>query len=791
MSRNWSLSLGRAQVLLLIVSVAVLLVPVSVSFSASSGSPAAAHTVASQAAPAAGAPTVASDKSYYAQLSADLLKAGDGSQIAALGELPLSVVQNFVSVNLDPSSSQAQVFAADSAAYASTSHPACFIVCLPNFNWGGFLHALFAVGAGCATGALVGAIVGFAAAGIGALPGAGVGCVAGAAAGAIGYIIGASSSHASGDTLEIAQELDAAVHNNLVLINNQAIAIGALLPATSYFWYRLADVAAQGQIGNSTWNAEQDLNQSTIVNQLATATGALTAEANDALLIWQQALAANGIAVQVNGVDFPGNVPLISMSVANEAVFGTVYNFTNSNFAIPNADHVVDGAMGLPATFLGSTNITKGSNSLNISYFSPIGPGPFHVDVAAASQESGNFVDNAGEIIQWNIIAPESVPYCPQGSCSYAFSLKDVTSGFIPTDQETGGPLYPPTDYLANFSQVWNSIAGIEANAVVSGQTYWSYLRSIGYTNPEGIPAKFTIIPPAEVMPPELCIDNNPIYNDSKTLNGTDIQTCDNLNFTELNSLYMAWLASLARFFNSTNYQNGPSPCSSGGCVDWGNLNDYNVGSVYIPGKPPGNHTFTTEQFGNVATWNVTRTQLIFFPQLLPVTIPTDKVWEVPSNAPMQVYAPALGELFSLTGNGTQVKNPGGSPSVRELTTTAGDAVYLTSCQLDGISTSNCTQGVYNVNITVQSLTCSANSSQCPTPPPPSGGLIFSLGGLACSLLSAFGLPCTGVFAAAAAALVLIVVIAIVAIALYVVYRLATYRRGGGGTLYVTGGGGR
>ncbi len=791
MSRDRGLSLGKAQLLLLIVSVAVLLVPVSLSFSASSGPHPAAHVGTPQAAPAAGAPTVASDKSYYAQLSADLLKAGDGSQVAALGELPLSVVQNFVSVNLDPSSSQAQVFAADSAAYASTSHPACFIVCLPNFNWGGFLHALFAVGAGCATGALVGAIVGAAAAGIGALPGAGVGCVAGAAAGAIGYTIGASYSHTSGDTLEIAQELDAALHNNLVLINNQAIAIGALLPATSYFWYRLADVAAQGQIGNSSWNAEQDLNQSTIVNQLATATGALTAEANDAILIWEEALAANGITVTVNDVPAPTNLPFVSMSVANEAVFGTVYNFSEAEGAyVTPADHSVGGMPGLQAAYIGSENKTVTPSgqidSLNVTYFSPTGPGPFHVDNAASNRETGTAAADLG----WDIVAPETVPYCPQGSCTYALGSSTFMDVPAPVDPETSFTEWAP-NYLGNFTLVWSSIAAIEANAVVSGQTYWSYLRSLGYTNPEGIPAQFTVVPPAEVMPPELCINNNPIYNDSKTLNGTDVQTCDNLNFTELNSLYMAWLASLARFFNSTNYQNGPSPCSSGGCVDWGNLNDYNVGSVYIPGKPPGNHTYASELFGNVATWNITRTQLIFFPQLLPVTIPTDKVWEVPSNAPMQVYAPALGELFSLTGNGTQVKSPGGNPSVRELTTTAGDAVYLTSCQLDGISTSNCTQGVYNVNITVQSLTCSADSSQCPTPPPPSGGLIFSLGGLACSLLSAFGLPCTGVFAAVAAALVLIVVIAIVAIALYVVYRLATYRRGGGGTLYVTGGGGQ
>ena len=156
-------------------------------------------------------------------------------------------------------------------------------------------------------------------------------------------------------------------------------------------------------------------------------------------------------------------------------------------------------------------------------------------------------------------------------------------NGWEVSDSYTGGRIGddPPyyLDLLPNVTGVFNDIAGIEVNAIASGQVYWNYLRALGYTNPAQIPAKFRILPPAETMPPTMCIDNVSIYGGTG-YNGA----CLNLNYTELNSLYLAWLASLAHFFNSTTYQKGPSPCSSAGnCTSWGNLNEYGRGSVYVP----------------------------------------------------------------------------------------------------------------------------------------------------------------------------------------------------------------
>jgi hypothetical protein len=683
--------------------------------------------------------------------------------VSALGQLPLSTVRTFLSVNADPSATEDQVLSADLSAYATSSGLQLA------FNWGSLLAA--AVG-GCVGGAIIGGLIGAAAGGIGALPGAGIGCVAGAAAGALGDTIGQlwSTIPINKEALQVG---DAEAGNNLRLVNGQAQAIEALLPATSYFWYRLADVAAMQQIGNSTWNASLDLEQSTLLPQLGTATTALISEANDVFGQWQNLLSANGQILSAPAGTVPTGVAVITVNT------GSAWVFNGSTIAWQYACNAVGCAAcpsGSPAAFTyGAGDARVSSTPSSCATRGSASAGYWATYPVSGSGVLSSWTPNSPGTAEFNTVGWTSgVPFCLTGTCTYTTQFQ--VSGWEVTDSYTGGTIgdNPPYyfDLLPNVTGVFDDIAGIEVNAIGSGQVYWNYLRTLGYTDPAQIPAKFQILPPAETMPPTMCIDNVSIYGGTG-YNGA----CLNLNYTELNSLYLAWLASLAHFFNSTTYQKGPSPCSSAGnCTSWGNLNEYGRGSVYIPGAVSS--TGHAEILGNVSTWNVSDSELLFFPEIVPESIPVGQVWEVPSNGPLEVYVVQAGELLSLTGNGTAVAQiAGGSRLIPAANSTAGDALYLQSCTYNGANASACDVSPYTVNVTIVQLLCSLNSTACPSPPSSGGGL--TLGGIGCDFLSLFGLPCTGIFATIGEILLLVVAIVVVGLILYILYRVAS--AGGGG----------
>jgi hypothetical protein len=727
-----------------------------------SASPRAAMTVGPPSETIGSGPTVASDPAFFDPLAVVLRANADGGMVPTLAKLPLSTVHTFLSVNADPSATEFQVLSADLSAYATSSGLQLA------FNWGSLLAA--AVG-GCVGGAIIGGLIGAAAGGIGALPGAGIGCVAGAAAGALGETIGQlwSTIPINKEALQVG---DAEAGNNLRLVNGQAQAIEALLPATSYFWYRLADVAAMQQIGNSTWNASLDLEQSTMIPQLGTATTALIAEANDVFVQWQELLSANGETLSAPAGTVPTGVAVITVNT------GSAWVFNGSTIAWQYACNSVGCAAcpsGSPATFTyGAGDARVSSTPSSCATRGSSSAGYWATYPVSGSGVLSSWTPNSPGTAEFNTVGWTSgVPFCLTGTCTYTTQFQ--VNGWEVSDSYTGGTIGddPPyyLDLLPNVTGVFNDIAGIEVNAIASGQVYWNYLHALGYTNPAQIPAKFQILPPAETMPPTMCIDNVSIYGGTG-YNGA----CLNLNYTELNSLYLAWMASLAHFFNSTTYQDGPSPCSSAGnCTSWGNLNEYGRGSVYVPGATSS--TGLTEVFGNVSTWNVTDSQLLFFPEIVPESIPVGQVWEVPSNGPLEVYVVQAGELLSLTGNGTAVAQvAGNSRLVPAANSTAGDALYLQSCDDNGTSASACDVSPYTVNITLVQLLCSLNSSTCPSPPSSGGGL--TLGGIGCDFLSLFGLPCTGIFATIGEILLLVVAIVVVGLILYVLYRVASAGRG-------------
>ena len=708
-----------------------------------------------------GRPTVASNPSYYAELSNDLAAYGAASEIPALGELPLAVVQEFLNANLAPGSTGAQIVDADLTAYSASSGLQVA------FNWGTLLGS--ALG-GCAGGALVGGLIGAAAAGVGALPGAAIGCAAGAVAGALGsYITQEYDKQTNKESYSVA---DAAAANEMRLVNQEAQAVSALLPATEYFWYRLADIAAMNQIGNSTFNATLDLEQSTLLVQLGSVSSSIIAEMNQVESVYEQFAAANGNDLawenQGGGYSMQANGEVAYVGMTADV---PLYVFAGSQWDAYSSSPYTDGVCGAGTTF-GPYTVSAGNPGVTLTqcsgyHIGTTGYNEFQIVGAATGNgviESTNSTDTP-----W---VDSAVPFCSSTPCS-TYSVDSSWAALYDT-VTSATPLSSVS--ISSVNTVLNQIPGIEANAVVSAQTYYQYLRDLGYTNPADIPAKFQILPPYEAMPSDLCLDNASVFG-GLTYSGA----CVNLNFTEFNSLYLAWLASLAEFFNSTTYQNGPSPCSPAStCTTWGNLNEYGEGSIYIPDAAPGNSTYGSEVFGNPATWNVTDKQLLFFPEVVPESIPVGETWEVPSNGELQVYVVQEGYLLSLVGNGTPVATVAGTSDLMPATSTAGDAIYLTGCTYDGTAATACNVEPYSVNVTVTQLLCSYNSSACPTPPAGGGG-VFSLSGALCGLIGFFGLPCTGAAGLITGAVLLILIVAVVAVALYVVYRAASGKRGGSG----------
>lgn len=707
-------------------------------------------------------PSVASDPAYYAQLSHALESNGDGGQVAELGRLPLFIVQQFLRVNEEPSSSIAQVQAADSAAESVSARFSL------EFNWG---ELLVNAAIGCAGGALLGGVIGAAAAGIGALLGAGAGCIVGAAAAAANSEIDQAfySIHAASTNSLAFQEADVAAADEMRLVNSFGTAISALLPATSYFWYRLADIAAQGQIGNSTYNATTDLLQSTILPQLGTVSTYLLAEANQVIDVYAQFLSANGHQLEFEGGQFDGSVQTSLSSAAMMVGIdtnATLYMPAGTLIGLVNGT----GNCGVP-TWVAPTSVLGNPDVVNTGCAPPnLGPASY---TSAVTQKTAIATVNALGVSGTGYPSTQSlpwayggVPFCTSAPChGYTVDWPMIVGIFDPVTECSGcgagtgtpdGLFAISHQQLQNVTNVINDVAALEYNAVENGKTYWSYLRSIGFTNPNSIPARFQILPPAVAMPPTLCLNNVSITGTS-----TYAGTCVNMNLTEFESYYLSWLSSIARFFSSQTYQDSSSPCALN-CTPWGNLNVDMVGDVYLPGA--ASSTGGVEKFGNVSTWNVTDSGLIVFPEIHSVTIPIGQPWEVPQDAPIEVFVEETGELLTLTGNGTNVSAQG---RWTVLTTSSGDSVYLDSCVIDGTATTQCTAAPYTVNVTVADLSCGVNSSTCPTPPMVSGGFSIpnpfaALGALLCGVVGFFagtGSGCTSFESAIVGDIVLLVVI--------------------------------
>ena len=248
-------------------------------------------------------------------------------------------------------------------------------------------------------------------------------------------------------------------------------------------------------------------------------------------------------------------------------------------------------------------------------------------------------------------------------------------------------------------------LSKIAVNAENSAQTYWSFLRNLGYTNPNQIPSNCVIPTPADAIPP-----------------GANIS---GLTVNETLQLYLAWLNSLAVFYNtpynSSTYCGGHpqwDPSKSA----WGNPNINLTGFIYIPGKKVATNlslvSTTAEQFGSRKSWTFngstptwgsatgggnSSVPIYFtaFPEAGPVHIPIGKAWEIPANDPMVVIPQGYGMYLTLRGNGTNIT------LAHALTSTPGSALYVTSCTVGGVPQGpNCTLEYQTITEVLPNITC-------------------------------------------------------------------------------------
>ncbi len=352
----------------------------------------------------------------------------------------------------------------------------------------------------------------------------------------------------------------------------------------------------------------------------------------------------------------------------------------------------------------------------------------------------------------------------------------------------TPGPPY------ANL-EVW--LTTIEWQAAENAEAYWAFLRAAGFDSAQSIPADCLIPAPYLVLPSSI--------NEA------------NLNVSEWESLYLSTLEGMGHFYNVT--LSGTAFCGTqavqqwswGGSV-WGNLYVNATGFVYLNnGTSPVDYNgkaLPTEELGNRSTWAIGDTnygdkwyngseQLILMPTISTVSIPVGVRYEVPADNPIQIYAVQTGLDLWLTGNGsangsipTAISQGGLSAAAEPLgTLTAGDAIYLTSCQVGGTASGNCSVTVQTVNVTLVNITCPGPCQQSQQNGGTFGGLPnpFSwLAGLFSSLLG--GGPLGAFFGSLLAG---IVILAVILGLVYVVYRVATKKKGRGAagqTVVVEGG---
>lgn len=694
-------------------------------------------------------------------------------------------------------------------------------VCVP-FNLPPWQDGVGAVAGGCVAGLAAGAVVIVAESPtiIGPPIIAGVACAAGAAFGYAGVTAGYNIAKAG--LPKNAAQYDLWADTLQTGFWNAANLTGALAATlqSAYNWsaiafQRMADHAALFQLANVSYDPGLDEAQSGIASMLGTV---LTTWDKQSAI--EQAADLNAFETQgqpggLYASDYPGvslgggtdaaqSNTLFTVKYYGPTIGGSALSF---NAWIPADDNLTFECTGEEVTFQSMTghdayfyNFTTGFANVTFGHTD----GVWNVTAGGTCQITipyglrlvyGSNLNAAGGSVRFSLegnVGSNAVPVCGSkvNSAEYQYGSGDTTQifAFSPGGGTCGSSsavtpaavLYP---YGVGTTQGLEKYYGnTEYQAALNGEAYWSFLKSLGYNSPNQIPADCLVPAPYTALPAS--------YS-SQTANMSE---------TQLEAYYLGVLQAEGRFYNSS--LSGTQFCGTGatkqfqiGSSNFGNLFVNATGSVYLnngTGPVNGNGTaLPSQKYGNISTWTVHNSQLFLMPELGSIGIPVGKVWNVPVNDPVQVFATTTGQLLTLYGNGTCVdtksipcasvqwgtSGPARSPNAsyscsvpgNSCYDTPGASIYLTACSVGGTPSSTCSVQVQTVNETLANYSCGASCTPYVSQPS-SGGFSFGnpLSGLTNWLASLFG---GGALAQALAGFVtVLLVLAAIGIAVYAVF---------------------
>jgi hypothetical protein len=381
------------------------------------------------------------------------------------------------------------------------------------------------------------------------------------------------------------------------------------------------------------------------------------------------------------------------------------------------------GTFGWAASYFTTTGAYEsGHNGGGCTYTSE----PVNHGLAASSFNAGDSGPSVGALT-WTMAG--------NGDCGASGSTTILTTP-NPSGIVQCAPTYAGSGAATNNSCITSGSAittltgQLIANATLSGQVYWAFIRSLGYTSLGSIPANCIIPAPYMALPSQFNVGNLTL-NQSVALYESFLQGMG--NFYGASSAFSVCHGAVQSPYNYTTWV-------------FANLYVETWASIYINnGTAAVNGTgaaMAGEHYGNVSTWafvNATCTpalggacvhplyppvagqttiqNVLIAPTLKSIAIPTLTKWAVPADNPLLLFAynnhTGL-NVYRLNGNGTRDLGPNSFGS-----RTGGDSLYLNACFVNGTSVTNCT-----VTLTTWDIYVGQGGPSPPTPPPspPSSG---------------------------------------------------------------------
>ena len=268
---------------------------------------------------------------------------------------------------------------------------------------------------------------------------------------------------------------------------------------------------------------------------------------------------------------------------------------------------------------------------------------------------------------------------------------------------------------FAYFSQQLNTMAKA---AMINGAVYWSFLRSLGYTDRSQIPSNCKIpYPDMSVTPGTF---ENGFQNDYNTTYAA----------------YIGWLNSLAVFFNAAPnttsfckghpvFHLGVTPGPMAGENITGFLYTFPIGhqkwrNPYTWAVNGSNTPLIPAYWNNSGATNKTPISMVLWPNVYTVSIPLGRVVQIAVNNPLTAFVPQVLEQFDLYGNGSAQNNGSTLGTSIAPNSGVGTAIYLTTCVIASVAENPCTLVLTTLNQSIFNISCYPLCS--PLPPPPSGG---------------------------------------------------------------------